>query len=80
MKKIMFKDRNGPRHIPYELPACVIVEFKKVTFLKKPNGELIYKKKLIPIAPITIRCERKFCTVTSIPLRVCKAITIHKAQ
>ena len=53
---------------------------KKGTFLKKPNGELIYTKKLIPVAPITIRCERKWCTVISILLRVCKAITIHKAQ
>ena len=32
MKKIMFKDRNGPRHIPCELPACVIVEFKESNF------------------------------------------------
>ena len=58
----------------------LLSNLKKVTFLKKPNSELLYKKKLIPIASITIRCERKFCTVISIPLRVCKAITIHKAQ
>ena len=38
------------------------------------------QKKLIPIAPITICYERKCCTVTSIPLRVCKAITIDKVQ
>ena len=38
------------------------------------------QKKIIPITPITIRCERKICTVKYIPLRVCKAITIHKAQ
>ena len=37
-------------------------------------------KKLIPIAPITIRCERKCYTVTSILLRVCKSIPIHIAQ
>ena len=53
---------------------------KRVTFLKKKNGELIYTKKIIPVAPITIRCERKGCTVVSIPLRVCKAITIDKVQ
>ena len=38
------------------------------------------QKKIIPITPITIRCERKICTVKYIPLRVCKAITIHKDQ
>ena len=43
-------------------------------------ANLFTQKKLIPVAPITIRCERKCCTVISIPLRVCKAITIHKVQ
>ena len=28
----MFEHRDGPRHIPYELPACVIVEFKDISF------------------------------------------------
>ena len=32
VKEIIFKHRDGPRHIPYELPACVIVEFKESTF------------------------------------------------
>ena len=45
MKKIMFEHRNGPRYIPYELPACIIVKFKESNFLKKTNGELIYTKK-----------------------------------
>ena len=29
---------------------------------------------------MTIRCEKRCCTVTSIPLRVCKALTIYKSQ
>ena len=28
VKEIMFEHMDGPRHIPYEFPACVIVEFK----------------------------------------------------
>ena len=28
----MFKHSNGPRHIPYELPACVIAKFKEKDF------------------------------------------------
>ena len=32
VKEIIFKHRDGPRHIPYKLPACVIVEFKESTF------------------------------------------------
>ena len=34
----------------------------------------------IPIIPLTIRYEKICCTFTSIPLRVCKSITIHKSQ
>ena len=34
----------------------------------------------IPIIPLTIKCEKRYCTVTSIPLRLCKALTIHKSQ
>ena len=32
VNKIIFKHRNGPRHIPYELLACIIVEFKESNF------------------------------------------------
>ena len=32
VKEIIFKDRNGSRHIPYELSVCVIVEFKESNF------------------------------------------------
>ena len=31
VKEIIFEPNDGPRHIPYELPACVIVEFKENT-------------------------------------------------
>ena len=80
VKKIIFENRNGPRNIPYELPACIIVEFKESNFSDENKWRTDVHKKLIPVAPITILCERKCCTVISIPLRVCKAITIHKAQ
>ena len=32
VKKIIFENRNGPRNIPYELPTCIIVEFKQSIF------------------------------------------------
>ena len=34
----------------------------------------------LPIIPLTIRCEKRCCTITSIPLRVCKVLTTHKSQ
>ena len=32
VKEIIFEHKDGSRHIPYELPACVNVEFKESTF------------------------------------------------
>ena len=34
----------------------------------------------MPIPFLTQRCERKCCSVTALPLRVCRALTIHKSQ
>ena len=34
----------------------------------------------VPVAPVTLRCENGCCSATTIPLRVCKAITSHKSQ
>ena len=34
----------------------------------------------LPIIPLTIRCEKICYTFSLIPLRVCKALTIHKSQ
>ena len=34
VKEILFEYKDGSRHIPYELPACVIVEFKEISLLK----------------------------------------------
>ena len=32
VKEIMFEHGDEPRHIPYELPTCIIVEFQQSTF------------------------------------------------
>ena len=76
----MFEHNDGPRHIPYELPACEVVEFKESIFVEGTKWRTDLDKHLVPINPTTIRCEKNCCTVTSISLRVCKSISIHKAQ
>ena len=80
VKEIIYKHKDGPRHIPYQLPACVIAEFKESNFSEDTKWRTEKHKSLIPVAPMPILCEKKCCTVTSIPLRICKVITIHKAQ
>ena len=39
-----------------------------------------FDKTHVPIPFLTQRCERKCCSVTALPLRVCRALTIHKSQ
>ena len=80
MKEIKFEHKDRPRDILYELPACVIVELKESTFAEgtKWRTDLDQKNSFQLIQPpfIVIKC----CTVISITLRVCKAITIHKGS
>ena len=77
---IIYKHKNGSRQIPYTLPTCVVVDFKECTIDEESKWRDELPCTCIPIIPLTIRCEKRCCTVTSIPLRVCKAITIHKSQ
>ena len=35
VRKIMFEHKDGPTHIPYELPIYVIVELKESNFSKE---------------------------------------------
>ena len=77
---IIYKHKNGPRQIPYQLPTCVIVDFKECTVDEEFKWHDDLPSTYIPIIPSTIRCKKRCCTVPSIPLRICKALTIHKAQ
>jgi hypothetical protein len=63
-----------------ELPSYVIVDF--------PKSQIPEDKKLIrnhpsthvPIPICSVHCEKKCCSIQTIPLKVCVAITIHKSQ
>ena len=45
VKNIIFENRNGPRNIPYELPACIIVEFKESNFSEENKWRTDVHKK-----------------------------------
>ena len=77
---IIYKHKNGPRQIPYQLPTCVIVDFKECTVDEEFKWRDDLPSTYIPIIPLTIRCEKRCCTVISITLRVCKDVTIHEIQ
>ena len=58
-KKDNFEHRGGPRHIPYKLPACIIVESKSSTFTKGTKWQTdLDQRPHISVFPITIRCEK----------------------
>jgi hypothetical protein len=79
IREIVYKSNNGPDN-DNELPSYVIVEF--------PNSTIPEEDSLIPGKPATMvpipividRCQKRCCSVTTVPLRVCIAITIHKSQ
>ena len=80
VKEIILKHSDGPRHILYELPACVIVEFKESNFFWNNKMANWKTQKCHFSYSYTHSLREKCCTVTSIPLRIYKVITIHKAQ
>ena len=67
VKIIFFEHKDGPRHIPYELPACVIAEFKQSTFAGGTKWRTDVDIKYVPINPTTIRCDKiLYCYIYSI--------------
>ena len=68
---------------PYYVKAkCFIAFWTFITWLAVQVWHLIYHipSTYLPIIPLTIRCEKRCYTFTSIPPRVWKALTIHKSQ
>ena len=45
VKEIIPEYKDGPRHIPYKRPACVIVEFKESTFTEGTKWQTNLDKK-----------------------------------
>jgi hypothetical protein len=77
---ICYKENEGPR-VKGSLPAYVVVAFPGVRFTPGTEWDL-ENPTHVPIPLVTLRCENKSkcCSVTTIPLRVSKAITIYKSQ
>ena len=75
---IVYKEEDGPRG--NNIPAYVVVDFPKCSILEGSKWREQEKRTNIPIPSVTERCEKKCCSITTVPLRVCKAITVHKGQ
>ena len=76
--KISYSEKEGPRKSG-ALPAYIIVDFPELSI---PLADVWDHNNPthVPIPCYTARCEKGCCTMTTAPLRVCKAITGHKSQ
>jgi hypothetical protein len=75
---IVYADAAGPR-VRGAKPAYVVVDFPECTI----PPEKVWNPSEpthIPVPVVTLRCENGCCSMTQIPLRICKAITIYKSQ
>mmetsp|Transcript_3966 Transcript_3966/g.8935 ORF Transcript_3966/g.8935 Transcript_3966/m.8935 type:complete len:1042 (+) Transcript_3966:4059-7184(+) len=78
VKAICYPNKDGPFNCDgrgyaiVDFPECTIPEGEKLI----PNMPRTY----VPIPFCDARCECKQCTVSTIPLLVCVALSIHKAQ
>ncbi|KAL7554626.1 hypothetical protein ACHAWF_018133 [Thalassiosira exigua] len=79
-KGIYYSHPDGPAMEEPNFNEYVVCEFPKCTI---PDAETLVPGKpgtWVPIAVETLQCEDRCCECRMIPLTVCIALTIHKAQ
>ena len=80
VRKIVFSHKDGPKLHKNNLPSYVIVEFKNTTIPEHMKAFPEHPSNWVPIPLIEERCQKLCCTVKTIPLRICIALSIHKSQ
>ena len=78
VREIVYDTPEGPR-TKGALPSYVVVDFPGCTVPADKAWDPNHPTH-IPIPVVERMCEKKCCKARSVPLRVCKAITIHKSQ
>jgi hypothetical protein len=76
---IMYSNPEGPRDRAAQ-PAYVIVNFPDFETNEANKCFAYLPWTCVPISPFILRCEKKCCSIMTLPLCVCKAISIHKSQ
>ena len=78
--KIVYKHKQGPKYSDNELPSYVICNFTHSCISDNKKCFPHLPSTFIPVSLVTDHCDNKCFYVTACPLRVCKAVTIHKSQ
>jgi hypothetical protein len=79
-REIVYADKQGPNAVNAPLPAYVVVNFPTA---KIPVDEAWdpYNPTWVPIPPKQFECKLHCCCkVTTMPLRIHKATSVHKGQ
>lgn len=79
LKSIVYSDSVGPLGEGLPLPKYCVVDFPDSKIPKEKAWDR-ENPTWIPIPCVTLQCEKRCCSMTTIPLRVCKAITYYKCQ
>ena len=79
VKEVVYRNRDGPRQ-PGSLPAYIIIDFPSIDIPEEKKCFPHYPRTTIPVAVDVFSCEDYCCTMETLPLRVCKALSIHKCQ
>jgi hypothetical protein len=79
IEKIVYADKQGPNAVNAPLPAYLLVNFPTA---KIPADEAWdpYYPAWVPIPPKQFECKLHCCRVTTMPLRIHRATSIHKGQ
>ena len=79
VRDIVYKDHSGPNN-EEALPEYVIVDFPESTIPEEEKSLPNLPRTFVPVPVVDIRCEKKCCSMSMIPLIISIAITIHKSQ
>ena len=80
VRKIVYKEVDGPHSVNNPHPAYVIVEFRNVDIPEDKKSFPNLSNNYVAIPVITEACEKRCCKMTTVPLCVCVALSIHKSQ
>ena len=80
IEDIVYEQSSGLLSDSYSLPSYAIVNFKNASIPYNLKAFPNISSTCIPIPVATERCEKKCSSITTIPLCVCVALSIHKSH
>eukprot|EP00957_Ditylum_brightwellii_P057941 4393160-Ditylum_brightwellii.AAC.1 len=79
VKEVVYRNREGSRQ-PGSPPTCIIIDFLSIDILEEKKCFPDFPWATVPVPVDVFSCEIYCCTMETLPLHVCKAISIHKCQ